>query len=347
MFLKTVRGSQVDESEELKAQVKSLQDQALKQENDCKAEIEALKLSIRKAKPLTYTGPTPKATAQKSVVTTTKVTGMVTSPRTAAVPAPQLPGKVTPELRTGPKESSVPLGKPVVAKGGDAPGIRNGGGKGRQEVMPEVRVVEMSSEEEQEDDEEAVLQRDLLRGEENDVNLLVIPPDTSRVLSTNKTPDGKIQKTYESGRKEFLFSDGVRKEILPDGFVVVYFTNQDIKQVFPTGETVYYFKETDTTQTTYPDGLLKFTFPTGQSEKHYPDGTKEVAFADGTVKCIFPDGEEESIFPDGTVQKRDANGVKYIDFASGQRDTIYPDGSKLRVYPDGSEQRFQPDGTPS
>ena len=34
---------------------------------------------------------------------------------------------------------------------------------------------------------------------------------------------------YESGRKEIKFNNGVRKEVFPDGYQIVYFTNKDIK----------------------------------------------------------------------------------------------------------------------
>ena len=175
-----------------------------------------------------------------------------------------------------------------------------------------------------------------------DVALLSFPPDTSKLISSNSTPDGKVQKTYSSGRKEITFPDGIRKEIHSDGTTVVHFTNSDVKQTLPNGVMIYYFAETQTIQASYPDNIQKFKFPNGQIEKHLPDGTKEVSFPDGTVKCIYPDGEEESIFPDGTVQKRDVNGVKYIDFVSGQRDVIYPDGRKVRTMADGTVKTYPP-----
>ena len=180
---------------------------------------------------------------------------------------------------------------------------------------------------------------------EEDVALVDLPLDTSKLVTSNPTPDGKVQKTYSSGRKEILFPDGIRKEIFPDGLTAVHFTNSDVKQTLPSGVMIYYFAETQTTQASYPDGVQKFKFPNGQIEKHLQDGTKEVSFPDGTVKCIFPDGEEESIFPDGTVQKRDANGVKYIDFVSGQQDIIYPDGRKVRRMVDGSVKNYPADSS--
>ncbi|CAG9312319.1 unnamed protein product [Blepharisma stoltei] len=162
----------------------------------------------------------------------------------------------------------------------------------------------------------------------------------SQQSPANRKSDGK----KEDGKREIVFSNGVRKEMFPDGHSVVHFTNNDVKQSFPDGKIIYFFAETKTTQTTFPDGLQLFKFNNGQVEKHFPDGTKEISFPDGTVKCIFTDGEEESIFPDGTVQKVDIQGIKYIDFVNGQKDTIFPDGTKIREFPDGRVRKIMPDG---
>jgi centromere protein J len=53
----------------------------------------------------------------------------------------------------------------------------------------------------------------------------------NKVAKTDKTNDGKLIKVYEDGRREIIFSSGVRKEIHLDGYEIVYFTNKDIKQV--------------------------------------------------------------------------------------------------------------------
>jgi centromere protein J len=41
--------------------------------------------------------------------------------------------------------------------------------------------------------------------------------------------DGKIQRTYLSGKKEVIFSNGVKRETFPDGYTIVYFNNSDVK----------------------------------------------------------------------------------------------------------------------
>ena len=146
------------------------------------------------------------------------------------------------------------------------------------------------------------------------------------------------------GKKELVYSNGIKKEVYPDGYSIVYFNNKDIKQCFPDGRIVYHYAEAKTVQTTFPDGLQLFKFSNGQIEKHFPDGSKEISFQDGTVKCVYPDGQEESVFPDGTVQTVDSKGVKYIEFVNGQRDTIYPNGVKIRKFPDGRVKKIMPDG---
>lgn len=147
-----------------------------------------------------------------------------------------------------------------------------------------------------------------------------------------------------AGKKEIVYSNGIRKEVYPDGYSVVYFTNKDVKQCFVDGRIVYHYAEAKTTQTTFPDGMQLFKFANGQIEKHFPDGSKEISFQDGTVKCVYPDGQEESVFPDGTVQTLDSKGVRYIEFVNGQKDTIYPNGVKIRKFPDGRVKKIMPDG---
>ena len=41
--------------------------------------------------------------------------------------------------------------------------------------------------------------------------------------------DGKVQKVYANGKKEVLFTNGVKREVWPDGYSIVFFNNSDIK----------------------------------------------------------------------------------------------------------------------
>ena len=108
--------------------------------------------------------------------------------------------------------------------------------------------------------------------------------ENKRIIQENVSSDGKIVRWFANQKKEIIFRKGVRKEIFPDGYTIVYFKNQDIKQTYPDGKIVYYFCEARTTQTTEVNGINIFKFENNQIEKHFPDGTKEIRFNDGTIK---------------------------------------------------------------
>ena len=46
----------------------------------------------------------------------------------------------------------------------------------------------------------------------------------------------------------------MKKEILEDGYQIIYFKNKDIKQIYPDGIEVYYFYENNTKATTFKNG---------------------------------------------------------------------------------------------
>ncbi len=52
---------------------------------------------------------------------------------------------------------------------------------------------------------------------------------SAQVVEEVKGHDGKVQRIYDSGRKQVVFTNGVRREVFPDGYSIVYFNNQDIK----------------------------------------------------------------------------------------------------------------------
>ena len=163
--------------------------------------------------------------------------------------------------------------------------------------------------------------------------------DNGRIVSEQVGAENKLTREYESGMREVIFANGVRRERYADGYTVVYFCNGDVKQTIPEGEgnrVVYLFAEAGTVQTSLPDGVQVFRFSNGQVEKHYPDGTKEIPFTAGTVKCLFNDGEEESVFSDGTVQRVSAkDGLKTLEYANGIKDFFYKNGERVRKFPDG------------
>jgi centromere protein J len=169
--------------------------------------------------------------------------------------------------------------------------------------------------------------------------------EVARIVNQTVSPDGKIQRIYADQKKEVIFHNGVKREIFPDGYTIVHFTNNDIKQTLPDQTIIYYFADAQTTQTTLPNGLHIYRFANNQLEFHNQDGSKDIHFADGTRKVIHINGEEETVFTDGTVQRVNAQKIKTIDYANKQRDIVYPDGLKIRTYPNGKTKKYYPDGT--
>lgn len=54
----------------------------------------------------------------------------------------------------------------------------------------------------------------------------------NKIIKQEKTSDGKIIKIYENDKREIFFPSGVRKELYPDGYQAVFFSNKDIKQAY-------------------------------------------------------------------------------------------------------------------
>ncbi len=64
------------------------------------------------------------------------------------------------------------------------------------------------------------------------------------VIIDEKINDDKTETFYENGRKVIEYANGMRKELWPDGYAIIFFANKDIKQTFPSlKKTVYYFYE--------------------------------------------------------------------------------------------------------
>ena len=85
----------------------------------------------------------------------------------------------------------------------------------------------------------------------------------SNLASEQTTVDGKLQRTYNDGRKEITFPNGSIKEILKNGHTIVKFPNGDKKEDFPDGKVVYHFSEARVVQTNHTDGAKEFQFENG------------------------------------------------------------------------------------
>ena len=119
--------------------------------------------------------------------------------------------------------------------------------------------------------------------------------DEGRPLQEDVHPDGKVERTFRSGRCQILYPTGTRKEVLPNGVQTVIFSNGDVKQTGIDKRVVYYYAEAATTHVSEPDGTQPYHFPNGQVERHFTDGLKEIKFADGSLKVILPDGQVQSL----------------------------------------------------
>lgn len=108
-------------------------------------------------------------------------------------------------------------------------------------------------------------------------------------------PDGKVERSYRSGRTQILYPTGTRKEVLPNGVQTVVFGNGDVKQTGLDRRVVYYYAEAATTHVSEPDGTQLYHFPNGQVERHFTDGLKEIRFTDGALKVITSDGQVQSV----------------------------------------------------
>ena len=66
--------------------------------------------------------------------------------------------------------------------------------------------------------------------------------------------DGKNIIIYNSGKKEVIFPNKTRKEIFPDGYTLVTYSNGDIKEIIPNYREIYYYKKAEVNQITFEDG---------------------------------------------------------------------------------------------
>ena len=80
--------------------------------------------------------------------------------------------------------------------------------------------------EEEEDEESDEDEFDLKFPQEYHGKQLLKQP---KIVEEIKSHDGKVQRFYENGKKEVIFSNGVRREVRPTGYSIVYFSNNDIK----------------------------------------------------------------------------------------------------------------------
>ena len=66
--------------------------------------------------------------------------------------------------------------------------------------------------------------------------------------------DGKTIKIYNNNKKEIIFPNNTKKEVFPDGYTLVYYSNGDIKEIIPNNKEIYYYKKDQVYQVNFNDG---------------------------------------------------------------------------------------------
>ena len=148
----------------------------------------------------------------------------------------------------------------------------------------------------------------------------ILPFDLS--LKKEISDDTKTIKIYSNDIREITFKSGVKKQVFPDNYSIIYFNNNDIKQTFPDGHSVYFYSKLNTVQTTFPDNLNVFKFSNGQIEKHYPNGNTEV---------IYPNGTHDRLVKHKASQVNSTSDVDSVDVIGDDRYEEEDNVNKLTI----------------
>ena len=78
--------------------------------------------------------------------------------------------------------------------------------------------------------------------------------ENDKIIKHQFELDNKIIKIFNSGRKEIIFPNDTKKEIFPDGYTLVTYSNGDIKETIPNFKEIYYYKKDEVNQIIFADG---------------------------------------------------------------------------------------------
>ena len=78
--------------------------------------------------------------------------------------------------------------------------------------------------------------------------------EDNKIIKHQFELDEKIVKIYNSGKKEIIFPNNTKKEIFPDGYTLVTYSNGDIKETIPNHKEIYYYKKDEVNQIVFDDG---------------------------------------------------------------------------------------------
>ena len=113
--------------------------------------------------------------------------------------------------------------------------------------------------------------------------------------SQTSSSSTRIKRRTKDGGHLIAYSNGVQKEVHPDGTTVIRFVNGDVETKFAESGTVAYFHKEDLVlQITTTDGSTLYEYPNHQIERHFPDGSKAILYPDGTKQKISPKSRAES-----------------------------------------------------
>ena len=78
--------------------------------------------------------------------------------------------------------------------------------------------------------------------------------EENKIIKHQFELDGKTIKIYNNNKKEIIFPNNTKKELFPDGYTIVYFSNGDIKEIIPNYKEIYYYKKDEVYQIDFSDG---------------------------------------------------------------------------------------------
>ncbi len=89
---------------------------------------------------------------------------------------------------------------------------------------------------------------------------------TPIIIKQQFDKDGKIIRLFDTGKKEILFINGTKKQIYPDGYILVNYQNGDIKQIIPNYKETYFYNKEQILQVKFSDGITYIKYKDGKIE---------------------------------------------------------------------------------
>ena len=78
--------------------------------------------------------------------------------------------------------------------------------------------------------------------------------ENNKIIKHQFQLEGKTIKIYNNNKKEIIFPNNTKKQIFPDGYTLVFFSNGDRKEIIPNYKEIYYYKKDEVYQIEFSDG---------------------------------------------------------------------------------------------